>query len=99
MEIVLSPEQEAEAQRIEQALVHATRGDLRRMARLVASKEDRHLLGETEFQIRDVCHPIGATVVQTALGERKKGGTKDPASPAPAAEGTRPSRAIAPRGS
>lgn len=75
----LNAEQEAEAQRIEAALLKATREDIRAMARLLASKPDRRLFGQTEFQIRDLCHQIGAKAVETALEERKKGGTKGPA--------------------
>jgi hypothetical protein len=32
------------------------------------------LLGPTEFEVRDLCHKIGAKAVETALLERKKGG-------------------------
>lgn len=73
----LTPEQQAEAERIEQALLQASRSDIRRMAELLASKEDRHLLGETEFQLRDLSHVIAATALETALHERKKRGTTD----------------------
>jgi hypothetical protein len=75
----LSAEQEAEAQRIEAALLKASREDIRAMARLLASKPDSQLFGQTEFQVRDLCHQIGAKAVETALEERKKGGTKGPA--------------------
>jgi hypothetical protein len=46
------------------------------MARLMMSKEPRDLLGATEFEIRDRVHKLGAFAVETALNERKKGGTK-----------------------
>ena len=46
------------------------------MFRLMASKPDAQLLGETEFQIRDRVHALGAHVIETALNERKKGGIK-----------------------
>lgn len=81
----LNAEQEAEAQRIEHAVLQASRADIRAMARLLASKPDRQLLGPTEFEVRDLCHKIGAKAVETALVERKKGGTSGPARPAPAA--------------
>jgi len=70
----LTPEQEAEAQRIERVVLEASKADIRAMARLLASKPDRQLLGPTEFEVRDLCHKIGATAVETALLERKKGG-------------------------
>lgn len=70
------PEQEAEALRIYKTLRRASRQDLLALARLLASKPDRELLGKTEFEVRDRVHEIGAKAVETALSERKKGGTK-----------------------
>lgn len=75
----LSSEQEAEAQRIFQVLKRTTDDDLLALARLLASKKDRDLLGQTEFEVRDRVHHIGAKAVETALSERKKGGTRGPA--------------------
>jgi hypothetical protein len=75
----LSAEQEAEAQRIFQILRRTADDDLLALARLLASKKDRDLLGQTEFEVRDCVHQIGAKAIQTALNERKKGGTKGPA--------------------
>ena len=60
----LTPEQSAEADRI---------------AEMLASKPDHQLLGKTEFEVRDRVHKIGAKALETALNERKKGATKDPA--------------------
>ncbi len=75
----LSAEQEAEAQRIFQALKRTTDDDLLALARLLASKKDRELLGQTEFEVRDRVHHIGTKAIETALHERKKGGTTAPA--------------------
>jgi hypothetical protein len=75
----LSAEQEAEAQRIFQILKGTTDDDLLALARLLASKKDRDLLGQTEFEVRDRVHQIGAKAIQTVLNERKKGGTRAPA--------------------
>ncbi len=75
----LTTEQEAEAQRIFQILKGTTDDDLLALARLLASKKDRDLLGQTEFEVRDRVHPIGAKAIQTALAQRKKGATKAPA--------------------
>jgi hypothetical protein len=72
--VELTAEQEAEAQRIEAVLLEAAREDLRLMARLMASKANRDLLGETEFQVRDLAHRIGAKAVETAVNERSKKG-------------------------
>jgi len=72
--VELTAEQEAEAQRIEAVLLEAAREDIRLMARLMASKANRDLLGETEFQVRDLAHRIGAKAVETAVNERSKKG-------------------------
>lgn len=75
----LSAQQEAEAQRLFHILKRTTDEDLLALARLLASKPDRDLLGRTEFEVRDHVHQLGAKAIQTAVNERKKGGTKGPA--------------------
>ena len=75
----LTPGQQDEAQRLEGILMEAIRDDIRSIAELLASKPDRQLLGQTEFEVRDLVHKIGAKSLETALDERKKGGTKGPA--------------------
>lgn len=75
----LSPQQAELSDRIFQTLRQAAEADLRSLADLLASKEDRHLLGKTEFEVRDLVHRIGAKALETALDERKKGGTEGPA--------------------
>jgi hypothetical protein len=75
----LTPEQAAEAERLFQILRPAVEDELRQLARLLASKPDDKLLGQTEFEVRDRVHKIGAQALETALNERKKGGTKGPA--------------------
>jgi hypothetical protein len=75
----LTPEQEAEAQRIADRVLEASRAEIVAMARLLASKPDRQLLGQTEFEVRDRVQRIGARALETALDERKKRGTKAPA--------------------
>jgi hypothetical protein len=74
----LTPEQVDLAERIYQTLRQATDSDLRGLAELLASKPDRQLLGQTEFDVRDRVHKIGAKAFETALEERKKGDTKGP---------------------
>ena len=74
----LTPKQQDEAQRIERILMESVRNEIRSIAELLASKPDRQLLGQTEFEVRDLVHKIGAKAIETALDERKKGGTKDP---------------------
>jgi hypothetical protein len=72
----LTSEQEAQAQRLTDLTMSRTREELLQMYRLMVSKPDQELLGPTEFEIRERVHRIGAEVIETALKERKKGGTK-----------------------
>jgi len=72
----LNEEQRAEADRIEEILRERMASEVKWMAALLASKSNRELLGQTEFQLRDGCHRLGADAVETALEERKKRGTK-----------------------
>lgn len=75
-DIQLTADQEAEAARIAEIIKQKVNDEVLRMARLLASKPDAELLGKTEFEIRDRVHQIGAHAIETALEERKKGGTK-----------------------
>ena len=68
----LTPQQKAEAQRLFEALQGPFLDEAQRLAELLASKADAQLLGKTEFDVRDAVHRLGATVLQTALEERKK---------------------------
>jgi len=71
----LTPDQEAEAQRLRQLLSAAFTAEADQLARLLARKTDAQLLGRTEFEVRDAVHRLGAKAIETALQERKKGGT------------------------
>lgn len=75
----LSPEQRNEADRIKQRLLAVVEDELQGIAELLASKPDRQILGEAEFQVRDRVLKIGAQAIETALDERKKGATRGPA--------------------
>jgi hypothetical protein len=72
----LTPEQQAEAQRLYDALQGPFLDEARRLAELLASKADAQLLGKTEFEVRDAVHRLGATALQAALDGRKKGGIR-----------------------
>jgi hypothetical protein len=72
----LTPEQEAEARRLAETVALKTKEELLQMARVLVSKRDDQLFGETEFQIRDLVHQIGARAIEAAVNERKKGATK-----------------------
>jgi hypothetical protein len=43
------------------------------LARPLAPKKDRDLLGQNEFEVQDRIHPIGIKAIQTTLAKRKKG--------------------------
>ena len=79
MEHDLTPQQQAEAERLFEALQRPFLDEARRLARLLAAKPDSQLLGKTEFEVRDAVHRLGATALQSALDGRKKGGTRAPA--------------------
>jgi len=72
----LTPEQQAQAQRLFEVLQGVFLDEARRLAELLASKPDAQLLGKTEFEVRDAVHQLGATALQAALQKRKKGGTR-----------------------
>jgi hypothetical protein len=74
-DLLLTPDQEAEAQRLRQLLLEAFTAEADHLARLLASKSDAHLLGRTEFEVREAVHRLGAKALETALRERKKRGT------------------------
>lgn len=78
-DIVLTPDQEAEAQRLAALLAKKAQEETLRMARILVSKPDSQLLGATEFEIRDRAHQLAAHAMETARNERKKGGTTAPA--------------------
>jgi hypothetical protein len=77
IDITLTPEQEAQAQRMAAIIGRKAQEEALRMARIMASKPDAELVGATEFQIRERAHKLAAHAIETALNERKKGGTKD----------------------
>jgi hypothetical protein len=76
-EVQLTLEQEQEAERILDCAMAQARVELREAARLVASRTNSELFGETEFVLRDAIHRIGSRVLDAALQERKKRGTRD----------------------
>jgi hypothetical protein len=75
----LSPEQIADAERIYQTLHQASEEEHWRIAQLLATRRDDQLLGQTEYEVRDLTHKTGAKAIQAALDGRKKGDTTAPA--------------------
>jgi len=62
----------------------------------LVSKEDQDLFGETEFEVRDVVHRLGAKAYSTHLAGKKRG-IKVPASSARTAGKAPSSTAIGPK--
>jgi hypothetical protein len=75
-DLPLTPEQEAEAQRLAALIGQKAQEEALRMARLLVSKPDDQLLGATEFEIRDRAHALAAHALETAVNRRKKGGSR-----------------------
>ena len=74
----LSPEKEAEAEALAQRIRELAADELLQMARLLVSKSDREIFGETEFQLRDLVHRLGAKSLELFL-VGKKTATREPA--------------------
>jgi hypothetical protein len=72
--VELTEEQETESHRIYERLRGAFDAELKTMARLMATKGNHELFGQTEFELRDRVHELGARVVETAADERQKKG-------------------------
>ena len=78
---ILSPDQEAEAQALAQRIRQEADDEILQLARLLVSKPDEQLFGNTEFEVRALVHRIGAKAFEVHLRE-KKTATRVPASPA-----------------
>lgn len=76
IDISLTPEQEAEAQRLATIIGKKAQEEALNMARILASKADAEILGRNEFVMRERGLKIVAHALETALNERKKRGTK-----------------------
>lgn len=70
--IDLSPEQEAEAQQLEAKIRRDIEQEVAQLARVMVSKSERDLFGQTEFQIRDLVLRIGAKAYEEHLREKKR---------------------------
>jgi hypothetical protein len=75
----LTPELEAKAQELVARLRPHAESELLALARLLVSKPDDEIFGETEFEARDIVHRLGARAVETHLAS-KKTATRVPAS-------------------
>jgi F420-0:gamma-glutamyl ligase len=88
----LTIDQEAQAQRLAQQIQEESREDVLALARLLVSKRESEIFGETEFQARDVVHRLAAKAFTIHLRE-KKTATAVAASSAPTASKRRTSKA------
>ena len=67
----LSPEREAEAQQLAQAIRQAADEELLDLARTLVDTDEHTLFGDTEFHVRDLVHQIGAKAYQAFLAQKK----------------------------
>jgi hypothetical protein len=67
----LAPELEAKAQELLGRIRSQADEELLALARLLVSKEDHELFGDTEFEARAIVHRIGAKAFETHLAEKK----------------------------
>jgi len=74
----LSPEQEFEAKELEGKIRLAIEKEVGALVQLLASKADKDLFGQTEFDVRELVLRIGAKAYEERLRE-KKTATKGPA--------------------
>lgn len=77
----LAPEQEAQAQALAQRIRQLSEDELLLIARLLVSKSEADLFGDTEFQVRDLLLRAGAKAFEEHL-RQKKTATVDPGSTA-----------------
>jgi hypothetical protein len=77
---------EAQAQVLAERIRKRADDDILALARLLVSKEDQDLFGDTEFQARDIVHHIGSTAFEEHL--KKTTATKIQASNVPPADRT-----------
>ena len=71
----------AEAQRLFEVTQQAMADEQWRVCLLMASKQNEHLLGPAEFELRDRVLRMGAIALEAAVnGRRKKGGIMEAAS-------------------
>jgi hypothetical protein len=92
----LTPELEAQAQELVARLRPRADEELLALARLLVSKEDKDIFGETEFQARDIVHRIGAQAFEAHLAE-KKTATRGREPSVPTANKAPSSKAIEPK--
>ncbi len=76
--VLSDAEQEAQAQILAQRIRELAEEEFLQIARLLVSKPEGELFGETELQVRDILHRTGAKAYEEYL-RQKKTAIKDPA--------------------
>jgi hypothetical protein len=77
LELNLTAEEEAAAERIYQAVREQQEQQLRNIVRSMAAKKPEELLGRGEFELREQVLQMGAQVLEAAVNEAaKKGGLR-----------------------
>ncbi len=89
----LAAELEAQAQELAARIRARADDDILALARLLVSKGDAEVFGDTEFEARNIVHHLGAAALEERL--KKNLATKDRASNAPRASSPRSSRITA----
>jgi hypothetical protein len=67
----LSPDKEAEAQALADRIRELADEEILQMARLLVSKPDREIFGDTEFELRDIVLKVGAKAIEEHLRQKK----------------------------
>lgn len=67
----LSPEKEVEAQALAERIRELADDEILAMARLLVSKPDREIFGDTEFELRDIVLKVGAKAIEEHLRQKK----------------------------
>jgi hypothetical protein len=67
----LSPEQEREAKLLEAKIRIAVDQEISDLARLLVSKSENDLFGQSEFQVRDIVLRVGACAFEEHLRGKK----------------------------
>jgi hypothetical protein len=70
---------EEEIRRTARELQEATADDFARMVRILRSRPDGQVLGQAEFEVRDLAHKIASVIVQAEVDARQRGATGAPA--------------------
>lgn len=71
MQEKLTPEQEVQAQELAALVTEAIATDILQVARLLVGTKTKDTFGQTEFQLRDLTHRIGARALEISLAQKK----------------------------